>query len=308
MEPQGVLKKEISQLRQSVLKGDLTKVKNLVANGVDLYEKFRGCCVDPDFGMIVSHAPIHCAIFFNQVKILEFFIQNGIDVNHSSFTLPLLSVAFVRQSNNRSDSWDLIKKLVENGCNVNFQGNFDTYAPLHWAALLGSLEIVQYLVARGAKISPLCKYNWTPLNIAIYKKHETLAKYLIENGSDLTNITKPVNFASGKFEKTSVLKMTFTEGLPALTDLVIEKLREKSTVKGSKTQFESCEFSNAEDFLKNKKECVVCTKPKDGIYALVPCGHTKTCYVCCVILTEATNNAKCPMCREKIEKFMKIYL
>ena len=308
MGDQVVLKEEMSQLRQSVLNGDLTMVKNLVADGADIYEHFEGCCILRG-STLKKHSPIHCAIFLNQIEIVEFFIQYGVDMNYSSFTIPLLNVAFYRQFENKTEAWDMIKILVENGSDVNFQDKIDKYTALHWAAIVGSMDIIQYLVSKGAKISPLSKYNWTPLNFAIYTKNEALAKYLIENGSDLTNITFAWKFATGStVEKTSVLKMTVTEGLPSLTELITEKLRGRPKVTDLVRKFEACDLTNTDEFLKNNKECVVCTKPRDGIFAFVPCGHTKTCYACCMILTDATENPKCPMCRVKIEKFIKIYL
>ena len=301
--------KEISQLRQSVINGDVTEVKNLVADGADIYEQFKGCCIDGSGLALRKHSPIHCAIFWNQIEMVEFFIQNGLNMNHSSLIIPLLSLAFMRQMENRNEPWDMIELLVENGFDINYQDKFTKHTALHWAAIIESIDIAQYLISKGAKISPLDKHNWTPLNIAIYTKNEALAKYLIENGSDLTNITMPRYFYSiGTFEKTSVLKMTITKGLPALTELIIEKLRERPKTKDITNQIESLDMTDKEEFLNDKKECVVCTQPRDGLFAFVPCGHTKTCYACCVILTDATYNPKCPICREKIEKIMKIYL
>jgi ankyrin repeat protein len=42
----------------------------------------------------------------------------------------------------------------------------DTRTPLHWAASVGALDVVRYLLDHGAEIDKGDGSNWTPLHIA----------------------------------------------------------------------------------------------------------------------------------------------
>ena len=56
-----------------------------------------------------------------------------------------------------------------------------------------------------------------------------------------------------------------------------------------------------------ENECVLCTEEKIGTFALVPCGHAKTCFACTNILLDTSNNPKCPFCRESIDNFVTVF-
>uniref|UniRef100_A0A6C0C9U3 RING-type domain-containing protein n=1 Tax=viral metagenome TaxID=1070528 RepID=A0A6C0C9U3_9ZZZZ len=66
-------------------------------------------------------------------------------------------------------------------------------------------------------------------------------------------------------------------------------------------------FENKNDHhkinLKNK-ECAICYEIINETYVLVPCGHTSICIDC---LSGHRMKKECPICKNKIEKFIKIY-
>ena len=62
-------------------------------------------------------------------------------------------------------SLDELSVLLEAGANINQSGE-DGYTPLHWAALLGHLEVVKYLTATGASRFLRNDDGETPLEVA----------------------------------------------------------------------------------------------------------------------------------------------
>lgn len=59
------------------------------------------------------------------------------------------------------------------------------WAPIHYAATNGHLQIVQFLMAHGALINALSPSETTPLMMAIGSGNDELIKYLLDNGADL---------------------------------------------------------------------------------------------------------------------------
>ena len=59
------------------------------------------------------------------------------------------------------------------------------------------------------------------------------------------------------------------------------------------------------------EECVLCINPRKEIYTLYPCGHAKTCEVCCLkLIASSCGGIKsvCPICRSEIVDYRKIYV
>ena len=75
--------------------------------------------------------------------------------------------------------------------------------------------------------------------------------------------------------------------------------------KGSKVS-----ISNIESTSNGGKECQICCESKGGTFAFVPCGHAIACENCCVKLTFGGERRKriCPICREKIVQYIKVFV
>jgi ankyrin repeat protein len=58
-------------------------------------------------------------------------------------------------------------------------------APMHWAARHGHLDVVRYLVTRGADVDIVNKNGQPPLSYALGKHHEGVAEFLMARGADL---------------------------------------------------------------------------------------------------------------------------
>lgn len=76
-----------------------------------------------------------------------------------------------------------VKMLVlDKKASVNKQG----WAPIHYAATNGHLQIVEFLMAHGARVNAFSPSETTPLMMAIGSGNEQLIKYLLDNGADLS--------------------------------------------------------------------------------------------------------------------------
>jgi ankyrin repeat protein len=76
-----------------------------------------------------------------------------------------------------------VKMLVlEKKASVNKQG----WAPIHYAATNGHLQIVQFLMAHGARVNAFSPSETTPLMMSIGSGNDDLIKYLLDNGADLS--------------------------------------------------------------------------------------------------------------------------
>ncbi|KAM6382484.1 myotrophin isoform 3-T3 [Alca torda] len=58
--------------------------------------------------------------------------------------------------------------------------------PLHYAADCGQLEILEFLLLKGADINAPDKHNITPLLSAVYEGHVSCVKLLLSKGADKT--------------------------------------------------------------------------------------------------------------------------
>ena len=61
-----------------------------------------------------------------------------------------------------------------------------------------------------------------------------------------------------------------------------------------------------EEAFSDSKDCNVCYGPRNGVYAFLPCGHAKTCQLCCIKIME--DSEQCPVCRTNVHRYQKIIL
>ena len=69
------------------------------------------------------------------------------------------------------------------------------------------------------------------------------------------------------------------------------------------------ELPNPANNVSDQAPCIICFVPRNGIFALHPCGHASLCEPCCYKLKheEDEEDSKCPSCREPIENYKKIF-
>ena len=104
-----------------------------------------------------------------------------------------------------------IKQLVEQqGVDVNAQYSSTGGTALMYASLRGHLEIVKYLISKGADVNAKNDDGWTALMYASLRGHLEIVKYLISKGADINakndNGLTALMAASGDKGKLEIIK------------------------------------------------------------------------------------------------------
>ena len=129
--------------------------------------------------------------------ILLLFIVQGIAAN-------------IHESALKGDLERVKALLSEDPGLVNAPGG-NGKAPLHWAAQGGHVEIVEFLIERGAVVDSQNVADETPLHYAAALGHNEVVKLLIEKGASLDPKTRfgetPLHYSSdlGQFESVQLL-------------------------------------------------------------------------------------------------------
>eukprot|EP01102_Stenamoeba_stenopodia_P001877 TRINITY_DN1169_c0_g1_i1.p1 TRINITY_DN1169_c0_g1~~TRINITY_DN1169_c0_g1_i1.p1 ORF type:complete len:140 (+),score=41.16 TRINITY_DN1169_c0_g1_i1:145-564(+) len=79
-----------------------------------------------------------------------------------------------------------VKDAVErDGEDVNqVEASVSKRTPMHWAADFGQVEVMKYLVSKGAKPDVADHFGITPLLAAVYEGHDEAVKFLLEKGAN----------------------------------------------------------------------------------------------------------------------------
>jgi len=102
--------------------------------------------------------------------------EKKVDVNHkyNEYGITPLHLAV------KTGNMDIVKYLVKKGANVNAQLR-DKVTPLHWACCKGHHEIVAYLISKGAEIDLKDIDGLTALHTASQEGHLDVVSCLARN-------------------------------------------------------------------------------------------------------------------------------
>ena len=163
--------------------------------------------------------------------------------------------------------------LIQNGANVNCQNDVKA-TPLHVASRFGKSEVTKVLLKNNACLTLKDISGKTALDKAKAKKDKKIYRMIYE---------KIIESMSSKDNSAECSK---DDCQREMKRMMLEKMDETIVSKEAKT-------------------CVVCFEEKSGTFVLQPCGHAKTCQNCCDKIVSETK--KCPLCRETVSKYQKIY-
>lgn len=146
--------------------GSLDAVKILRANGAQYTDFDRG-----------GSAPIHWAVDGGNVKLLDFMIEDGADVNlrdtNSGWT-PLIRCASVSGHRN------IGLTLLQNGAEVNAQDK-DGKTALMIAIVNGHLDLLEILLKKNADIKLKNEYGKTAYDMALSSEKRRIIKVLTDH-------------------------------------------------------------------------------------------------------------------------------
>ncbi|XP_065835337.1 putative ankyrin repeat protein RF_0381 [Oscarella lobularis] len=174
----------------------------LISKGCDVWKKDRD-----------GYGLLHFAAWNNRLNVAEHLINNGINIelqNNRGKTPFLLACAngnaalvdlLISKGCNRlaesksgrgalalailARQFEMTKKLVEMGFDVNQPCGEVGYTSLHWAVSKESNQIVNFLIEKGANLEAKTKTGRTPIMITVYKGNVDLLDLLISKGCDV---------------------------------------------------------------------------------------------------------------------------
>ena len=215
------------------------------------------------------------------------------NVELATFLIPYVSDSDLRNMNDMPYLHNLIgkghhtfaKMLIDKGASIEATDILKC-TPLHIAAQNGHIDIARLLIERGCNINAVNIKHDSPLHNAIdfNPKNIDMIELLLQNGADMNLIGK-----EGKTPKDLAFECK---------DFVLITMFYE-TEKKSKGQ--------SEPKPKND-DCIVCFNPKKGIFAFLPCGHAMTCETCSKNVIQSSEKPQCPMCRQPVTIYQKIFM
>ena len=180
------------------------------------------------------------------------------------------------------DNADVVKYLIDVGAQIDAKNNFGQ-TPLHCSV---NVEVAKCLIKNGAMIETKDQDGETPLHSAAKDGHLEIVEYLIQQGAQV-NIRD--NNGQTPFDLADEYKSFET------AEYLLKKKRESEFKNPPK---------NISDFITSL--CIICYAPRNGLYALLPCGHASLCEPCCYKL-KLEKHSKCPSCRKPMKDYQKIF-
>ena len=259
--------------------------------------------------------PLHVALNSNRKdshKYAKFLISNGANLNaidssgESPFELAI-----------QKGNYEIAELLLAKGVHASNQNNLSDKGYLHKAASKGHIKICQLLISLGAKIDLEDTEGNTPLlnavkNIGPNSGHFDIVKMLLEKGAspNIANNEKnvPLHYAKSKELAELLLEKGAITNFKNIKDQTPKDLAFQNKLKEVVESLVQHETRAADRGLNN---CMICFRPKNGTFAFLPCGHAKTCENCCkniIHLHPPESNPECPICRQPVTIYQKIFI
>ena len=103
-------------------------------------------------------------------------------------TLAWSCLAFSGEIHDAAKNGDLekVKTLLKDNPDLVFSTNNVGLTPLHWAAFIGSKDMVELLLANKAMINAKSNQGMTPLHLAIFNHQKEVVDLLLTNKAEIT--------------------------------------------------------------------------------------------------------------------------
>ncbi len=190
-------------LHAAAEKGHLEVVKFLVGKGANIYaESNRG------------NNPLHIAALHGRKGIVEFFLSRECYTRVSVVDAPGVTITSYQGVNidcaskkgctplqyaSSSGELEVVKFLVAKGANIYAKDTVENKA-LHTAALYGHKNVVEFFLNQGLNVKEQGDFGYTPLHFAAQGGQLEVIKFLLAKGASIydrsTGGSKPVHAAA----------------------------------------------------------------------------------------------------------------
>jgi ankyrin repeat protein len=172
-------------LIEAAMEGDLIKVRQFIANGVDVNTSNR-----------LGTTALMVASLWNREPIVSLLLSHGADMEAKENSSGCNALMFACLSGNRN----LVNTILKHGAAVN-SANMDGRTALMMAAFCGTVDIVKMLLEGGADVDATDRFGATAVNQALAGGHTELAKLLTAKSD-----SKPLNVSNEGKHKGSLSK------------------------------------------------------------------------------------------------------
>jgi hypothetical protein len=128
-------------------------------------------------------SPLGAALRGEHLKIAQVLYERGADVDVQGHAERTLLYGLLYDASNYGHL-EIVHWLLSRGANSNVR-NSNKWTPLHWAAYYGHVEVSRLLLQHKADICAHSDDGWTPLNVAAKSGHVNVARLLLEHGADV---------------------------------------------------------------------------------------------------------------------------
>jgi len=194
----------VPDLHRASLKGDLSKLKELLVEGADINAKDGYQLTPLDYALAAGqsnaakfllnqgadinihktpryrdYSLLHRATRAGLLEIVQILIEKGIPVDINHFGTALHVAASYGHK-------EIAEFLISKGASLDSKGQGNQSTPLHVAASIGDTDIVELLITNGADINASDYRGRTPLDVARQRSHTKIVDVLRQHGAKET--------------------------------------------------------------------------------------------------------------------------
>ena len=157
-------------------------------NRVDIVSFLIECDITVDASISLKQRPIalHVAARYAGIDLLEILLNNEVAVINAADEFGFTPLFWACQSN----KLDVVKYLVSRGACVNIKTQ-ENWNVLHMAAMCADNDMIEYLLAHKVSLNDVDNQNRTPLSLAYEIKREDTIKFLLLSGA----LLRPIDFS-----------------------------------------------------------------------------------------------------------------
>ncbi|KAH7388685.1 ankyrin repeat-containing domain protein [Pyrenochaeta sp. MPI-SDFR-AT-0127] len=128
-----------------------------------------------------EYTPLVVSIVAAEVEVMQLLLERGADVNRRVMGLTPIVHAVMKTHH----APQLIQLLMDYGASPNTTTEPDGMNALHWAAIDGMVDALDFLISKGMNLNNACSRGRTPLILAAEKGHTLIVQVLLAKGAEL---------------------------------------------------------------------------------------------------------------------------